>query len=317
MIADSDEEDIGPLVPLPSVRNRSPSFATDSGAQNKEIVSDLQERETFHTLHLGSIMEEISFVYDYLSTRTTKRLQSLLTTEHRNTSGSDTLLVARMLLHIYTELRRNLRPISLLLSIDRNDCEKYMQANKHRFFMVPPSPQELLNVIPSAQERTSFTRSIPWNIIGQKEIPAEGQSSTILTSPCHQNTTKSLSAEFTDEEFARLLLLLLYEEVCKRTIERMFSELPRKLQDAGAKGPDLWNRIAERFNSSEFSLTERFEYPFENLDPSLPPLNRRSGEKLSHVMRDARSVWTSTMAKYDVSGNNGERPFKDFCHKSY
>ncbi|PXF43944.1 hypothetical protein BWQ96_06313 [Gracilariopsis chorda] len=151
ILNDSDEEDIAPLRCAPK--------STDHSKQ------DSVEGTKFQELHLKIIEQRIAFVYENFSTRTSKASQVLLHTERRNTSGSKQLPVGRMMLHVYTGLQRTLKLVSLMMSLDKIECRKFMDLQGSKPLKKPPPLHESLDLIPSAAEKLTFTRATPFRIL--------------------------------------------------------------------------------------------------------------------------------------------------------
>eukprot|EP00178_Gracilaria_changii_P011349 TRINITY_DN3232_c0_g1_i1.p1 TRINITY_DN3232_c0_g1~~TRINITY_DN3232_c0_g1_i1.p1 ORF type:complete len:356 (-),score=40.10 TRINITY_DN3232_c0_g1_i1:4430-5497(-) len=293
-----------PLGPLPSHR--------------ETVFRATPTKTRFQTLHFQSIEDELDFFYDFVSARIGKELQSLLRLARRPSSGGKTDMRCRFMLHVHSELVRNILPFSLLNCMEEKDVNDHLEITRGKKFAAAPKIQLLKQGLSSETERKLFRRELKVcgeavDIVDVATKEKAFRSSSNLDSADVPSSRKT--PDFNDNEFARLLLLIRDDEKTKRNIYALASTISSAQPDAGVRQNYLWERIANRFNDEDFVPFNIFLEPISNINASLKPLAKRNGIRLSSVWRENKKVWTSVLSKYEVSGNNGEIPFIDFCHK--
>ena len=119
---------------------------------------------------------------------------------------------------------------------------------------------------------------------------------------------------WTASDSARLAHVMVDDE-CHGALQLLFQGSSREQMDAGTTKVSAWSQLSERFNDKEvkYDHPNQKELVLQHLDPNSPSSYERAGVKLRTVFTAIRAQMTKIMAKYQASGNGGERPFYDFC----
>lgn len=117
---------------------------------------------------------------------------------------------------------------------------------------------------------------------------------------------------FTASEFARLLVLLRYDQECREANLRLRQELTRTELDAGRSRDSFWQLISRRFNNPEVSVSFSFSGWCEEANPSNSPLCFRPASLLKDYMGKAITAFTGYKDRWERSGQNDPHNFRDF-----
>lgn len=129
---------------------------------------------------------------------------------------------------------------------------------------------------------------------------------------CNEVADVPSTPNFTLSEFARLLVLMKEDEKVRESMYRLGQELRRAELDTGTSRDSFWGIIEARFNDVSLLVKFSFEGYLSDADPSAPPLCNRSGEVLKGHFRDAKSVFTKALDRWNRSGQNDPDKFVDF-----